>query len=401
MRKRLLLIAALFLGAALIALNMESPTDAEVEVPTPPDLTLPEPLELLTPLVSRIDEVIDIHEDQSRTLFINCTLRVIGEEGISISDCELVGSTLLIEGSRSVVLSGNRVRDYYVHEDAAVRVQDVEGLLMEGNEVVNNSIGIVVGGGSDIEVRFNLFEANDQHNAIQGLNCHGAEIHHNIFRFNVPHALMIMNREGDPGVRLDIHDNLFDRNLEDAINFEDFRGTLEETRVYRNRINGTGWAGINVEYNSWGANIVIEDNYVDMNGLMTEGLLDEGGRPLDIYPSHGHQPEPYTPGWGHGVKFEDCSGITVRDNVIISNVECGIEIRNARDIVLENNIVTSNRVGVSIMGYDEGSRLREFSPLSEEDAGTSQVSGIDNSVFDNLDGDWHVDEGSELFSDVD
>ena len=399
MKKRLLLIAALFLGAALIALIMERPTDDEIEVPPPPDLTLPEPLEILTPLMSRLDEVIDVHEDQSRTLFTNCTLRIIGEEGISISDCELVGSTLLIEGSRGIVLSGNLIRDYYVHEDAAIRVQDVEGLLMEGNEVVNNSIGMIVGGGSDIEIHFNLFEANDQHNAISGLNCHGAEIHHNVFRFNFPHALMIMNREEDPRVRLDIHDNLFDRNMEDAINFEDFRGALEETRVYRNRINGTGWAGINVEYNSWGANIIIEDNYVDLNGLLTEELLDEIGRPLDVYPSHGHQPDPYTSGWGHGVKLEDCSGITVRNNVIISNVECGIDIRNAVDIVLENNIVTSNRVGISIMGYDEGSLLREFSPLSEEDAGTSQVSGIDNSVFDNSDGDWHVEEGSELFSD--
>ena len=186
MKKRLLLITALFLGAALTALSINREKERKTEIPPPPVLTLPEPLDIVTPLMSCLDEVISIHEDQSRTLFTNCTLRIIGEDGISISDCELVGSTLLIEGSRSVVLSGNRVRDYYVHEDAAVRVQDVEGLLMEGNEVVNNSIGIVVGGGSDIEVRFNLFEANDQHNAILGLNCRGAEIHHNIFRFNFP-----------------------------------------------------------------------------------------------------------------------------------------------------------------------------------------------------------------------
>jgi len=396
MKRRHLIIAVLFLGIAMIALSMGGPTEDEIEVPPPPDLTLPAPLDLPTPLMSRRDEVIDIHEDQRGILFTNCTLRIFREEGISISGCELVGSTLLIEGSRGVVLSGNRIRDYYVHEDAAVRVQNVEGLLMEGNEVVNNSIGMIVGRGSDIEIRLNLFEANDQHNAVSGLNCYGAEIHHNIFRFNFPHALLIMNREGDPGVHLDIHDNLFDRNLEDAINFEDFRGAEEETRVYGNRINGTGWSGVNVEYNSWHANIVIEDNYIDANGLMTEELLDDDGRPLGVYPSHEHQPEPYSPGWAHGIKLEDCSGVTIRDNVVVHNVECGVDIRNARDVVLEGNIIAYNRLGVSIMGYDEASLHREFSPLSEADAGESRVSGMDNSVSDNPDGDWRVEEGSEL-----
>ena len=153
-----------------------------------------------------------------------------------------------------------------------------------------------------------------------------------------------------------------------------------------------------MEYNSWGANIVIEENYIDANGLMTEGLLDEGGRPLDVYPAHSHQPEPYSPGWGHGVKLEDCSGVTVRDNTIIANSECGVEIRNARGILLEGNVVSSNRIGVSVMGYDETSLVREFSPLAREDAGESQVTARGNSVFNNPEGDWDVEEGSEVLS---
>ncbi|HUS78542.1 MAG TPA: hypothetical protein VM050_07765, partial [Patescibacteria group bacterium] len=69
---------------------------------------------------------------------------------------------------------------------------------------------------------------------------------------------MITNREGNPLVQLDIYGNVFDRNIEDAVNFEDFSGQVEVTLVRGNLFNGTGWAGVSVEYNSWDANIVIE-----------------------------------------------------------------------------------------------------------------------------------------------
>lgn len=396
MRKTpLLMFAAIAVAAALLGKGLFE-KETRVVIPGPPKLCLPGPVFILEPASSHLELRIEVLSDVVGQRFENCTLMVNGKTGIRISGCELVDSRIEVIGSRDIEISGNRIRDYYVHEEAAIKVYEVDGLLVDHNEVVNNSIGLSIGGGSGIEIRNNIFEANDQHNAISGLNCHGAEIHHNIFRFNFPHALLIMNREADPEVQVTVHDNLFDRNVEDAVNFEDFTGSQHVSMVYGNRINGTGWAGINIEYNSWGANIVIGGNYIDGNGLLNQGVLDEEGRPTKIYPAHSHQPEPYFPGWGHGVKLEDCSGVTVKGNTIVGNAGNGIDVMNARDIALEGNTVSGNLIGISIAGYHEGSLTREFSPLLPEDAGHSQVTWKDDSIYDNLEEDMLVEEGSTL-----
>jgi len=206
-------------------------------------------------------------------------------------------------------------------------------------------------------------------------------------------------RRRPTGAHARVHDNLFDRNIEDAINFEDFGGSRLVTRVYGNRINGTGWAGITVEYDSWGANIVIEDNYIDDNGLLTEETLDEEGRPERLFPAHGHQPEPYTPGWGHGIKLEDYSGVIFGGNAIISNAGSGVGIKNARNVTLEENTMALNRIGLSVMGYQESSLHREHSPISSEDAGVSIVTVGSKRIFDNAEGALYVEEGSQLTRD--
>ncbi len=59
-------------------------------------------------------------------------------------------------------------------------------------------------------------------------------------------------------------------------------------------------------------------------------------------------------------------------------------------------MVHGNRVGVSVRPYDEEALIREFSPLSEEDAGVSSLSVRDNDVEENLVDGWYVEEGCRL-----
>jgi len=361
-------------------------------IPEPPVLDLPSTFSLTGFVESHEGEEISVTGDIISQSFSNCTLRLHGFSGVSVAGCLFVDSRIHVVDCVNVSLTGNVFRDHYVWEDPAVLVQGVRGLRFVGNMVVNNSVGMVVDGGSDLDVSFNVFEANDQHNAVMGLNSHGAAIHNNVFRHNFPHALMVMNREGDPDVRLEVYENLFELNVEDAVDFEDYRGAAEPTVVRGNIVNGTGQAGINVEYNSWAANIVVEGNYVVGNGLLTAELLDEEGRPKALYPSHLHQPEPYSEGWRHGVKLEDCSGVALVNNTIVGNGGSGVDCVNARGVLLVGNVVSGNQVGVSVKPYDEGSFIRGFSPLDAGDAGASSISIRDNVVEEN-EQDWYIDEG--------
>lgn len=102
-----------------------------------------------------------------------------------------------------------------------------------------------------------------------------------------------------------------------------------------------------------------------------------------MFPKNPNAPEEWDNGWGHGIKIEDCSGITVRDNTILDNNENGIDIRNCRNVTLQGNTVVGNDIGVFMGGPDPGSFTREVSPLSGENAGPSIVSYKDNYVFKN------------------
>jgi len=396
------LAALVIVGVIALSITPRGP-DGEASnsaAPGPPTLDLPSPFSL-TDFVERHEgEEISVTGDVASQCFSNCTLRLHGFSGVTVAGCMFEGSRIHVVDCVNVSLAGNVFRDHYVWEDPAVLIQGAHGLRFTGNMVVNNSVGMVVRGGSDLELSFNVFEANDQHNAVMGLDSHGAAVHNNVFRYNYPHALMVMNREEDPAVRLDIYENLFELNVEDAVNFEDFRGAAEPTMVRRNIVNGTGQAGINVEYNSWGANIVIEGNYIADNGMLTDELLDEEGRPTRLYPSHLHQPEPYSEGWRHGVKLEDCSGVALVNNTISGNAGSGIDCVNARDVTLVGNMVSGNGVGVSVRPYDEEALIREFSPLLEEDAGVSCLSVSDNVVEEN-ERDWYVEEGCRVANQTD
>jgi parallel beta-helix repeat protein len=365
------------------------------DIPTPPQLSPPEPVTLPELNQTYANERIEVSEDINASLFEGCVIEVWRKDGIRITNSRFINSKIQMRESKNIELSDSVIVDRYVREEPAIDIYDCERLLIDHNEIRGNSIGMTIAESAGIEISNNIFEANDQHNALV-LGRTSAEVRHNLFRYSFPHAILIMNREADPLVQVNIYDNIMDRNIEDAINFEDFRGSERVSKVYNNRITGTGWAGINVEYNSWDANLVIEDNYIDNNGLLTEDILDGEGKATSIYPAHEHQPDPYSPGWQHGLKIEDSSGVKVIGNVILNNSGNGVDVKNGQDVILENNLIAQNAVGISLGGFQESSLSRQFSPLSLENAGYSHVIAINNSVFDNLEQDWFVEEGSCL-----
>ncbi len=396
MKTRIAILA--ILGAIIIGGCDPSPT-ATPKAEIPPPLRLSPPELVTLPVLNQTfsNQRIQVTEDIRGALFQNCTLEVWRGNGITITDSMFINSRMYIEESQNIEISNSVIRDFYVWEEPAINIHSSQHILIGHNEIKNNSIGVVISECSDTEIRNNIFESNNQHNALV-LGGTSADVYGNVFLFNFPHAMLIMNRAADPTVQVNIYNNIFDRNIEDAINFEDFRGSDQISRVYNNRVTGTGWAGINVEYNSWNANLILEDNYIDSNGLMTDEIMDEGGQLISIYPPPGDQPEPYSPGWKHGIKIEDSSGVIVRGNVIVDNQGNGIDIKNSREITLEGNLVTRNVVGVSVMKYLESSLTRGFSPIAEENAGYSFVTSIDNLVFSNIEEDWFVEEGSRLIA---
>jgi parallel beta-helix repeat protein len=117
---------------------------------------------------------------------------------------------------------------------------------------------------------------------------------------------------------------------------------------------------------------------------------------MSIYPAHEHQPEAYCPGWKHGIKLEDCSKVIVKNNVIVNNSGNGVDIKNCRNITLEANLISKNAIGISLTKFQESSFNRDVSPLALENAGYSEVIAIENSVFENREQDYFVEEKSTL-----
>ena len=345
--------------------------EIEYPIPQPPNVREPEPVSLPSNLQNRCSggEIL-ISSDTDLARFEGCTVFVKGS-GISITRSEFINSRIFLELVSDIVFSDNVVRDYPVYEEAAVVVSASRNIVLRHNHIRNNAVGIVIGESQNIKIEDNIFNDNYQHNAIAMYKSSG-EISGNLFRYNFPHGILVhfIPEQGETTVH--IYDNIFFMNIEDAINFEDWSDAKDESRIYNNIITRTAWAGINIEYNSWDANILIENNHVS-----------ESGHPIEVFPKNRNVSEEWSNGWEHGIKIEDCSGITVRDNTILDNNENGIDIRNCRDVTLQGNTVTGNDVGVFIGGPDPGSFTRDVSPLSEENAGPSIVSIKDNYVFAN------------------
>lgn len=351
----------------------ERPGTGEIEcpIPEPPGIQEPEPISLPSDLENRCSggEVL-ISSDTDSARFEGCTV-FVKESGISITRSEFVNSRIFFEFVSDVVFSDNIVRDYSVHEEAAITVGVSENIVLRHNHIKDNAVGVAVGESQNTRIEDNIFDSNYQHNAIAMYKSSG-EVSGNLFRYNFPHGILVhfVPEHGETAVY--IHDNMFLMNVEDAINFEDWSDAKDESKIYNNIIARTAWAGINVEYNSWNANILIENNHIS-----------ESGYPIEVFPKNPNAPEKWDNGWGHGIKIEDCSGITVKDNTILDNDENGIDIRNCRNVTLQGNTVAGNNIGIFIGGPDPGSFTRDVSPLSEENAGPSIVSYKDNHVFKN------------------
>ena len=73
----------------------------------------------------------------------------------------------------------------------------------------------------------------------------------------------------------------------------------------------------------------------------------------------------------------------MRGNVVVDNGGHGIDVRNCRDVILQDNTVARNAVGIFTGGPDPASFTRDVSPLSEQNAGPSVVSYQANHVFGN------------------
>jgi parallel beta-helix repeat protein len=246
---------------------------------------------------------------------------------------------------------------------------------------VGNYIGLIIHF-SSIEIVDNRFEDNNGRNALVVSGGSSAIVKGNYFYGSFPHAIMIMNRGEAPEAKVIISGNIIDQTGEDAIDFEDYRNAAPSI-VSNNLITNSGWAAVVVEYNSWQSNITVENNWIENTGIDWK------------LPTHSLQPESFGPGWGHGILVEDSNQVRIINNRILSAAENGIEIRNSQEVEITGNGIDCNQAGIGVYRYNEYSLYREFSPLSEENAGDSQVIA-DNNVIYSAQKDYDVDESCQF-----
>ena len=372
----LVLCGSLALYPQLAYLPSEDiPALPEIQIPPPPGVSP-------TARISCTEgQVVEVSDDLVATRVDGCLVLIRGER-IHVSGCEFVDARLLIEEAAEVTVEDSVFRDRYRLEESAINVYGAQSVSLRHNLVWNNFIGIGVHESRDVEICENHFRDNDGHNAITFDLGSMGKIHHNYFYNSFPHAILV--GAGAPDGSVEIYQNRIEYSVEDAIDFEHF-SSQAPSRVYQNVILHTGWAGIVVEYGSWEANLSLDDNYIAFCGTS-----------LEEFPQHEHQPEPYSTGWKHGILLEDCSGVTLHGNTVVSNVGNGIQLINARGITLEGNVVHDNAIGICLENYREGSLTRPLFPLAPEDANGSQARARDNHVSGNRERDWYVEEGSEL-----
>jgi len=221
----------------------------EHSIPVPPDIPAPKPVSLPLQLQDIYrDETVAIDSDTDSAKFENCLITIKTPE-VRITRSEFINSRIFIESVSDVVLSDCIVRDYPVHEEVAVNVYDSHDILFEHNCMTNNSIGVSVAESQDIVFESNIFKNNYQHNAI-AIYKSSCEIAGNLFEHNFPHGILVHFIPDHGSTAILIHDNIFNMNIEDSINFEDWSGAKDESVISNNIITKTNWAGINIEYNS-------------------------------------------------------------------------------------------------------------------------------------------------------
>lgn len=365
----LILIIICISGCTQISENNNN--DISYPIPEPPCINEPEPVLLPDKFQNTcIGEEVFITSDVDSMRFNNCNVYVKGS-GINITRSEFTKSRIFLESVSHIMFSDNIVKDFPIYEEPAIKVSESRNIIFRHNEIVNNSVGIAIGESQDVIVQNNIFNSNYQHNAVSMYRSSG-NISGNHFKYNFPHGVLVHFIPEQGKTTVNIHENIFFMNIEDAINFEDWANAPDISRISNNIITKTAWAGINIEYNSWNANIHIENNYIN-----------ESGYPIELFPKNPNAPEEWGNGWEHGIRLEDCSGVIVKDNIILDNNENGIDIRNCRDVTLTGNTITGNDVGIISGGANPYSFIRDISPLSAENAAPSIVFYKDNHIYSN------------------
>ncbi len=323
---------------------------------------------------------VEINQSIENYEFKNCEVWLNGD-GIEISKCLFENSLVFAAEINNAVFNRVIFQNFNQYERTALSINDSQAIVVRNSMFVGNYIGLVIHF-SSIEIVGNRFEGNNGHNALVIGEGSSAVVKGNYFYGSFPHAILIMNREEAPEAKVIISDNIIDQTGEDAIDFEDYRNAAPSI-VSNNLITNSGWAAVIVEYNSWQSNITVENNWIENTGIDWK------------LPTHNLQPERFQPGWGHGILVEDSNRVRIINNRILSVTENGIEIRNSREVEITGNGIDCNQAGIGVYRYNEYSLYREFSPLSEENAGDSQVIA-DNNVIYSAQRDYAVDESCQL-----
>jgi hypothetical protein len=377
-----LIIAVILLLLAAACAGNETAIPTEVP-PFPverPDLVIPDKFQLTGPLTIVQDQKFEIDGNIMNRSFRNCEVWVVDDD-LEIVDSEFVNSPVYVAQKSNIVFDGVIFEELNQYEKAALNVYECRDVVISGCQFFNNYIGLGVHS-STAKIEANRFEGNNGHNALLIGEGSVAEVVGNYFYGNFPHAMLVLNREGSPEARVDITRNYIDQTGEDAIDFEDYRNAAP-SRVLDNVITNTGWSALVVEYNSWGANITLEHNWIEGTGIDWQ------------LPTHPLQPDKFQPGWAHGILIEDSSSVQVKNNRILLAAENGIEIINSRGVIVMGNGINCSQTGIGVHRYNESSLYRGFSPLAQHDANGSQVIAIGNIIYE-AQKDFDVDEQSEL-----
>ena len=384
-RSQLLLIPAFVILVFCLVINGCRETAPPVSPAAPaerPELDIPAAFTLDNAAESFKNEEVNIDGDISDALFESCEIWITGDN-VTVKRVEFKNSQVSVAERNNISFNKVIFRDLNQYEKSALNIYGSRGVSVQNCQFLNNFIGLGTHS-SQAEVLGSRFEKNNGHNALVIGEGSSAIVKGNYFYGSFPHAILVMNRESHPEAWVDISGNLIEQTGEDAIDFEDYRGASPSV-VSNNVIIDTGWSAIIVEYNSWEAAVAIERNWIENTGI--EWSL----------PTHRLQSDSFQPGWGHGIMVEDSSSVLIGENRIVLAGENGIEVKNSRDITLEDNWISCFQTGIGVHRYEEYSLNRPHSPITQENAGGSQVLAVNN-VIDRASQDYDVDKVSELIT---
>lgn len=379
---RQLLVGLLIL---LILVNCISCDTSELVTPvtfpeTRLDLDMPVQFELQNLTTTLTGQKVEVDQSIENYEFKNCEVCLRGD-GIEISNCLFDNSLVFATEVNSIVFNRVIFQNFNQYERTALSINSSQAVVVRNSMFVSNYVGLGIHS-SSIEIVDNRFEDNNGHNALVIGEGSSAVVKGNYFYGSFPHAILIMNRGEAPEAKVIISGNIIDQTGEDAIDFEDYRNAAPSI-VSNNLITNSGWAAVIIEYNSWQSNITVESNWIENTGIDWK------------LPTHSLQPESFGLGWGHGILVEDSNRVRIINNRILSAAENGIEIRNSQEVEITGNGIDCNQAGIGVYRYNKYSLYREFSPLSEENAGDSQVIA-DNNVIYSAQKDYDVDESCQF-----